>query len=563
MNRNILFDFFAPVISALLLGIFLALLANGFVSTVSASADIRASIDTLRFSIGPNRYSLVSVISLILAALLICIIKNIFEIKAWRGPADTIFSAHSNQKDHQIKQGVGSTLAALVVASGGGSVGQYGPLVHLGSTIGLWIQKFTRLENDVLIGCGVAAAISAGFGAPIAGVLFAHEAILRHFSLRAVAPIFVASFSASAFSDFFWGAGENIFNVTSVNVSLSSLIIIFLLLGPIFSLMAFSFMRLTRFFSQYAESKSQRGKTIFLFSGALICGFMGIFYPEILGIGTASMGLLLTDAFSTDHVLMLFLLKLVMTSLCIGCGLFGGVFSPALFIGIAGGSIAASVMGLLGFDGYTQIVMIAGMAAVSSSVIGAPITSILLVLELTGSYQFAISAMVAVVIANLITHKLYGLSYFDRVLLDRGIDIKSGREAISQAQQSVMSCEGVAFTKISLEMTGLEALELMRENKTTESYIIDSNGIFRGKVDIFEAIAAGSSPISSASKKQFTFLQEDESIQTAMQTLASFVGESIPILSSDKSQLRKVITEGSLFDQVIAIQKKTKDIERS
>jgi hypothetical protein len=103
----------------------------------------------------------------------------------------------------------------------------------------------------------------------------------------------------------------------------------------------------------------------------------------------------------------------------------------------------------------------------------------------------------------------------------------------------------------------------MRENKTTESYIIDSNGLFYGKVDIFEAIEAGSSPISYASKKQFTFLQEDESILTAMQKLTSFVGESIPILSADKSQLRKVITEGSLFDQVIAIQKQTKDIERS
>jgi len=134
MIRKIVFDFFAPVISAFLLGILLALLANGFVSTVSASADLRASLDILQFSVGTHTYSLVSVVSLTLAAFFICCIKNIFEIKAWRGPADTIFSAHTNQKDHQIKQGVGSTLAALVVASAGGSVGQYGPLVHLGST---------------------------------------------------------------------------------------------------------------------------------------------------------------------------------------------------------------------------------------------------------------------------------------------------------------------------------------------------------------------------------------------------------------------------------------------
>ena len=76
-------------------------------------------------------------------------------------------------------------------ASGGASVGQYGPLVHLGGTIGSLIKRYTQniLTRDVFIGCGVAAAISAGFNSPIGGMIFAHEAILRHFSFRAIAPI--------------------------------------------------------------------------------------------------------------------------------------------------------------------------------------------------------------------------------------------------------------------------------------------------------------------------------------------------------------------------------------
>ncbi len=94
---------------------------------------------------------------------------------------DTIYVAHSETESSQTKQGIGSTLAALIVASGGGSVGQYGPLVHLGSTIALTFRERFKIGSDTLIGCGVAAAISAGFGAPIAGVLFSHEAILRHF----------------------------------------------------------------------------------------------------------------------------------------------------------------------------------------------------------------------------------------------------------------------------------------------------------------------------------------------------------------------------------------------
>jgi CIC family chloride channel protein len=102
----------------------------------------------------------------------------------------------------------------------------YGPLVHFGSTVGLLFKRllFKRLDNDVLIGCGVAAAISAGFSAPLAGVIFAHEAILRHFSLRAIAPIFIASISASAFSDFFFGQTENIFNLSQTVPPLSQII---------------------------------------------------------------------------------------------------------------------------------------------------------------------------------------------------------------------------------------------------------------------------------------------------------------------------------------------------
>ena len=83
----------------------------------------------------------------------------------------------------------------LSPASGGASVGQYGPVLHFGSSVGALVRSVlpTKLNPEVYVACGAAAAISAGFGAPIAGVVFACEAILRHFSVRALAPIIVSS----------------------------------------------------------------------------------------------------------------------------------------------------------------------------------------------------------------------------------------------------------------------------------------------------------------------------------------------------------------------------------
>ena len=124
------------------------------------------------------------------AAAVVVTLKRRLGVARWAGPADSIYAAHQLNEPLDIKTGLASTLAAFASASGGASVGQYGPLVHFGATMGIWVKRFvsSRLSHEVYLGCAVAAAISAGFNAPIAGVIFAHEAIRRHFSARTIAP---------------------------------------------------------------------------------------------------------------------------------------------------------------------------------------------------------------------------------------------------------------------------------------------------------------------------------------------------------------------------------------
>ena len=139
--------------------------------------------------------------------MIILTVKRTLYISRYHGPADVILSAHSNFVELEAKTGFLSTFAAFVSASGGASVGQYGPLVHLGGTIGNIINRFTPdlLTKDTFIGCGVAAAISAGFNSPIGGIIFAHEAILRHFSFKAIAPIAVSgSVVSSTLTSYFF-----------------------------------------------------------------------------------------------------------------------------------------------------------------------------------------------------------------------------------------------------------------------------------------------------------------------------------------------------------------------
>ena len=563
-TRNIIIELISIVISGVAIGLLMAVTANAFVQTVDIMTEYRTTLSWMEVDFAGHTYSLSSIPSLLLAALLITLLRKWLHIKNWEGPADSIYAAHSEGASSDTKKGLGSTLAALIVSSGGGSVGQYGPLVHFGSTIGLFIKNYfkLRMSPDIFIGCGVAAAISAGFNAPLAGVIFAHEAILRHFSLRAIAPIFIASISASAFGEYFFGATQNMFDLSQAAPPLNDILPIVIALGPVFAFIAIIFLYSLRVTSTFA-ARSGRYRPLLPFLAALICGSVGVIFPEILGLGIAAINELIAGNISFGKVGLLLIAKICMTALCIGFGLFGGVFSPALFIGVTIGSLAATSVLFFGYAGAEQIIIISGMAAVSASVIGAPITSVLIVLELTGSYDYAVAAMIAIIISSLVTNRIFGLSFFDRQLLDRGIDMRLGRESIALSQQSVITCIESSYVKLNLKVTGIEAYNLMKESGMVESYVVDESGKYIGKLDIFGAISASSNSILDFLSIEPITLYENDSLQTAMIKTVGFIGESIPILSTDKKYINAVVSEGSIFQAVIDVQHTISKIERA
>ncbi|MDP4744988.1 MAG: chloride channel protein [Porticoccaceae bacterium] len=562
MLRKTLFELVLVIAFGLVIGLIMAIAANLFVEGVIKAADLRA--EWANFSFLGQTYSYSSVVFLLAAASLVVGLKHLLKLPGWAGPADTIYAAHSSAQNLDVKRGMASTVAAFITACGGGSVGQYGPLVHFGASIGVLFRRFldNRFAQDIFIGCGVAASISAGFNAPLAGVIFAHEAILRHFSLRAIAPIFVASISADTFDQLLFPSADTTFQLTQSVPELISIVPVFIFLGPLLSLVAILFMRSLRLSAKFAANYPY-SKNHLPFIAAFVCGSVGIFIPEILGIGVGTVNELIAGNFTLGMVVVLLIAKLTMTALCIGFGLFGGVFSPALFIGVAAGSLAATLLQFVGITEIDQVLMVSSMAAVSASVIGAPISTVIIVLELTGSYEYAVAAMIAVIISSLVTHRLFGLSFFDRQLLDRGIDMTQGREAILLNQTPVRDCTLSDYVWLSETTTGQEAFSTMSEAKLMEAYAFNEAGDFSGKLDLFGAQAAGTEPILTQLDRQPIALIETDSLQTAMGVASDFVGEGIPILNESRQRLVGVVTEGDLFHAVLGAQTSVRKIERA
>lgn len=545
-----------------LIGTLIAWTSNAYVSGVQFFTALRENHSIFEITLAGSQFELTSLIFLWIAAAFVILIRRVFGVVRWHGPADSIYHAQQSKEPLDIKHGIASTLTAFTSAAGGGSVGQYGPLVHFGATLGIVVKRFisSRLSHEVYLGCGVAAAISAGFGAPIAGIVFAHEAILRHFSVRAIAPISIASVTASAVSQAFFSHSAT-FEISSSAPDLVSLIPVLIIASPIIAFAAIIYMEALRRSAAFAKQTGWSAERLIL-TAATICGLVGIWIPEILGLGISTINAMLDGAYQMPALLLLLVVKIAMTALCIGFGLFGGVFSPALFVGVAAGGIVAQLAMILGVPDLSVAVSIAAMAAVAANVIGAPVAAVLIVLELTQSYAYAVAALMAVMASMLLTHRLFGHSFFDRQLLDRGIDLAQGREAIALSQHTLERHLSDDFVAVSETSTGHEALSLMREKQQTEAYVVSDSGRLAAKLSVHQAIEAGDQTVFQFADADPLLLHVDDSLQHSMHVVSDFVGESVPIIDQQNRELLGVINEGDLFKAVIDVQSMVRHQER-
>ena len=513
--------------------------------------------------------SLVPMIWLIGAALLLWCVRRLFDIERWHGPADSIFGAHRLDNEIDVKGGVGSTVGAFVSIAGGASVGQYGPLVHFGATIGTFLRQMIGkyhaggkeiIGTDVFIGCGVAAAIAAGFHAPIAGIVFAHEAVLRHFSFRALTPIAIASITSVWVSTAVFG-DDPLFTLDASASDLLPMVPVLLASGLLFGLIAMMFMLALLKFSSFAVKSSLPPLGLALVA-AVVCGGMAIFVPEILGSGVDEINIIFDGGYTLGFLLLLVILKILATSCCVSLGLFGGVFSPAAMIGAASGGLIGKLFAVFGFVTVPHLLPVAGFAAVTAAVVGAPISVVLIVFELTQSYEFAVAAMLAAVIATFLTSLVFGHSFFDEQLARRGVDLSRGRSGIELQAQPIIQVINEDFVAVNPQTSVKDAIEASILAQSSEGYCIGEDKSFIGKYAITMLLNA---PPKASVKKYLMqeplYLNHDASLLQAMEVASNFVGETIPVVNNENGQLVGVVSEGDIFNAYLVTQTRVHDLE--
>lgn len=354
-----------------------------------------------------------------------------------RSVADVIEGAAMNEGRVETRAGVASAIASFITLSSGGSTGREGPVVHLAAVIATKVSRYIHADGITgrdLLGCAVAAAVSASFNAPIAGALFALEVVLRHFAVHAFAPIVIASVAGTVINRLEYGGVTEFMLPVESALQFYVELPAFLLLGLTCGLVAVVLMR-TVFWADDIGTRLQTKTGLRRWMRPAIAGLMlgvlALAYPHIIGVGYETTSLALTGQLGLHEVIVFAALKTIAVAITMAGRMGGGVFSPSLMIGalvgLSFGLIATAVFPTV--SGTTTLYALAGMGAVAAAVLGAPISTTLIVFELTGDWQTGLAVMVSVSISTALASRIVDRSFFLSQIERRGIHLAAGPQA--------------------------------------------------------------------------------------------------------------------------------------
>ncbi|MEZ5923702.1 MAG: chloride channel protein [Hyphomicrobiaceae bacterium] len=356
-------------------------------------------------------------------------LQHLFVAKRTAAVSDVIETRLNAGRNLSLGQGLLNGVASALSLGCGASAGREGPIVHLGASIAAAACNRLKLPNAarrVLLASGVAGAVAASFNTPIAGVLFAQEVILGHFSLTSFVPLVLSSVMATILSQA-WFGNVAAFTVPPYEIASYLEVPAFMLLGIVAAAVAITF-QLAVLAADWLARNIDMPLVARPAVGGLLIGAMAIWFPEVLGVGYDTTDAALKSQIPVLMMLVLLLAKIAATAIALASRFGGGVFSPTLYLGaMAGGAFGLGADSLfpeiVSSDGLYAIL---GMGAVAAAVLGAPISTTIMVFELTGGFALSLALLLTVAIGNGLANAVLGRSFFQAQLEGRGVLLHEG-----------------------------------------------------------------------------------------------------------------------------------------
>ncbi|MEV6791625.1 chloride channel protein [Streptomyces sp. NPDC051320] len=437
-------------------------------------------------------------------------------------------------------------LASALCMGGGGSVGREGPIVQIGSALGSTLGSWIRVAEDrmrVLVACGAAGGIAATFNAPLAGVFFAMELVLRDFTAEAFGMVVLASVTASVIGRAAFGNAPFL-HLPPFHVQHLTQYALFALLGVLAGVVGVAFSKVLYRIEDACDTVWRGPEWARPAVGGLLLGGLLLVLPQMYGVGYPVLHDSLTGRYALLFLLALLAGKIIATSLTIGIGGSGGVFAPSLFIGAmlgsAFGQTAHHVLPhLAGPAGAYGLI---GMGAVFAGSARAPITAVIILFELTGEYTIILPLMAAIALATGVSRLLTAETIYTAKLRRRGVDIDAPTPGTPAAALTVHDAMEPTPTPLTDDTPLAQAAPALARSPYGTLPVLAADGAYRGIATartVAETLADDTHTTTPVGKVAHLphALTPGTALDQALQALAGADSQALPVLDEDRTHL--------------------------
>jgi CIC family chloride channel protein len=433
------------------------------------------------------------------------------------------------------------SLASALCIGSGGSVGREGPIVQIGSALGSVLGQVVKVSESqlrLLVACGAAGGIAATFNAPIAGVFFALELILRNFETRSFGLVVLSSVIADAVGRAAFGS-HPFLALPGFSFSSPLELVLYAGLGVLASGVVIGFTRVLYGGEDVADRLWSGPEWLRPAVGGVLLGLFLLLVPQMYGVGYPVLEHAVAGHYLILALLGLLAAKILATSLTMWIGGSGGVFAPSLFMG----AMLGSAYGAIAHDALPHLAAnagaygLVGMGAVFASAARAPITAVLIIFELTGDYRVILPLMIAVVIATTVSNAITSETIYTLKLRRRGINIDAPKPSL-MAQITVGEAHGDPPPPLDPDQPLSEILDRFTADRTNALPVVDRDGSFLGVVsagDVAQALAnAAGDQTARMLVHETPELQADQTLEDAISRLGTTDDDGIAVLDEHK-----------------------------
>jgi CIC family chloride channel protein len=447
-----------------------------------------------------------------------------------------------------LKTVVGKFVCCSTTLASGIALGREGPSVHMGAGIASVLGRSMRLSQskvEALIPVGAAAALAAAFNTPIAAVLFSLEEVMGDLHAPLMGSVVLSSATSWMTLHLLLG-DEPLFHVPSYSLVHPIEFVFYAALGLIGGLVSVWFVKMILFLRPRFFSLPEKTRWIQPAAGGLIVGILALLMPQVLGVGYSYVGQALNSGMAIEIMALLVILKVIATTTSYASGNAGGIFGPSLFIGAMTGGVVGGVAHhfLPGMTATAGAYALVGMGAAFAGIVRVPLTSVIMIFEMTRDYSIIVPLMISNLLAFYISVRLQRQPIYEALALQDGIHLPNSETRKSGQQLRVHAAMFAPLAVVDVSWTPAEAISQLKTVNESELPVMEGQR-FLGMTSISRLQGFQDIPNlrETLGHGEFPHLHSDHSIDIALHRMGKHNTKQLPVVSrQDLHKLEGIVT---------------------